>query len=219
MLTQKEFALNTIPTEHILHQFAQKEHFSEQQLDQFKMYYELLAEWSQKINLTAITSLEDIVTYHFEDSLYLSHCYDLNTIHHICDIGTGAGFPAIPLKIKYPHLHFTLLEVNNKKVTFLRHVIQALGLENIIVDPIDWRTFLRVAQEPMDMFISRAALQPQDLLRGLSPAFGHQDAILVYWASDSWQETDKEAAMIMKKEAYIVGTKNRKLIFFHKPKA
>jgi len=88
------------------------------QIDKLNRYLELLVEWNEKINLTAITNHHDIITYHFDDSLALAHYVNLTTLESIADVGTGAGFPAIPLKIMFPHLNMVLIEVNNKKRTF-----------------------------------------------------------------------------------------------------
>ena len=81
-------------------------------------YLELLIEWNAKFNLTVITDPLSIIQYHFDDSLALAKHIDFNTIQSTADIGTGAGFPGIPLKILFPHLKTVLIEINNKKRTF-----------------------------------------------------------------------------------------------------
>ncbi len=106
---------------------------SDQQLHQFYQYYELLVEWNKVMNLTAITELEDVVTKHFVDSLSLVKVLpdlDLEKVN-ILDMGTGAGFPGIPLKIAFPELKITLLDSLNKRINFLNEVVVQLGLKEI----------------------------------------------------------------------------------------
>ena len=98
---------------------------------QFHKYYELLMEWNKVMNLTAITEYNEVVDKHFVDSLSIEKAVDLSKIDRVIDIGTGAGFPGIPIKIVYPHLHIILLDSLNKRVNFLNTVINELGLNNI----------------------------------------------------------------------------------------
>lgn len=106
---------------------------TDQQLEQFYRYYELLVEWNKVMNLTAITEMEDVVTKHFVDSLSLVKAVkDLETAEYrVLDLGTGAGFPGIPLKIAFPNLQITLLDSLNKRIKFLNEVISQLGLRKI----------------------------------------------------------------------------------------
>ncbi len=103
---------------------------NEQQVQQFLRYREELIEWNGRFNLTAITDLAEILFKHFLDSVSLLMAYDQPQAR-VLDIGAGAGFPGIPLKIVRPRWQVMLLEATGKKVTFLRHVIETLGLQNI----------------------------------------------------------------------------------------
>ena len=104
---------------------------TEKQLKQLENFYELLIEWNQKINLTRITSKEEVYLKHFYDSLTLNRVVDLKNINNLCDIGTGAGFPGIVLKIIFPNIKITLIDSLQKRVNYLNIVIKELGLEKI----------------------------------------------------------------------------------------
>lgn len=106
-------------------------HLSNRQLEQFQMYYEMLVEKNKVMNLTAITEYEEVIDKHFMDSILLGGIMDLSGGKTLVDVGTGAGFPGIPLKIAYPELQVTLLDSLNKRVKFLNEVIEALGLTGI----------------------------------------------------------------------------------------
>ena len=104
---------------------------SDKQLQQFITYYEMLVEKNKVMNLTAITDFDEVFEKHFEDSLSLIQAVDLRKPQTVIDLGTGAGFPGIPLKIAFPELQITLADSLNKRILFLDDVIQKLGLEGI----------------------------------------------------------------------------------------
>ncbi len=101
------------------------------QLSQLEKYYNLLVEWNEKINLTRIIEKKDVYLKHFYDSLTIVKTVNLETINNLCDVGTGAGFPGIVLKIMYPHINITLLDSLQKRINFLNVVINTLNLKDI----------------------------------------------------------------------------------------
>ncbi len=104
---------------------------SEEQINQFIRYYEMLVEKNKVMNLTAITEFDEVIEKHFLDSLSLIKVYDLTKEVSVLDMGTGAGFPGIPLKIAFPELKVTLVDSLNKRILFLQEVIDTLQLKNI----------------------------------------------------------------------------------------
>lgn len=107
--------------------------YDEKKLNDLEIYCDYLLEYNVHTNLTAIKTKEEVYLKHFYDSLTICKSIDLNKIDTILDIGSGAGFPGIVLKIFYPHLNMTLIDSNNKKTKFLNSVVDKLGLINIIV--------------------------------------------------------------------------------------
>lgn len=104
---------------------------TEKMLKQFNRYYELLVDWNEKINLTAITDKSDVYLKHFYDSATIVKAIDLNNETSLCDIGTGAGFPGLVLKILFPNLKVTLIDALEKRIKFLNIVIEELELKDI----------------------------------------------------------------------------------------
>ena len=104
---------------------------TEKQKHQLEKFYQLLIEWNEKINLTRIIEEKDVYLKHFYDSLTISKAIDLTTKATLCDVGTGAGFPGIVLKIVYPNLKVTLVDSLLKRVNYLNTIIKDLELENI----------------------------------------------------------------------------------------
>ena len=100
-------------------------------LEKLDKYYKLLTEWNEKINLTAITKEEDVYLKHFYDSATLCKIIDLKEDLYLCDVGTGAGFPGLVLKILFPNLKIVLVDALEKRINFLNIVINELGLKDI----------------------------------------------------------------------------------------
>lgn len=99
-------------------------HLSDIQQEQFDRYYELLIEWNRVMNLTGITAYEEVNLKHFTDSLTIVRINDMKNVSTLIDIGTGAGFPGIPIKIAFPHIKVVLLDSLNKRIKFLNEVVE-----------------------------------------------------------------------------------------------
>ena len=134
-----------------------------EQLDQLEKYYEILVEENQKYNLTAITTKEEVYLKHFYDSLTISKIVELNN-QEVCDIGTGAGFPGVVLKIAYPNLKITLVETTEKKCKFLKLVIEKLNLKDIYVINERAEIYSKEVREKYDIVTSRAVAPLKHLL-------------------------------------------------------
>ena len=101
------------------------------QKQQFIAFYEYLEEKNKVMNLTGITEFDEFIDKHYIDSLSIVNAVDMHQVQSAIDVGTGAGFPGIPLKIAFPHLKITLLDSLNKRINFLNEVVETLGLENV----------------------------------------------------------------------------------------
>ena len=128
------------------------------QIQQFMIYYEFLVEWNKVMNLTGITEFEEVIIKHFLDSLAVVKVCDMAQIKRVIDIGTGAGFPGIPLKIAFPHLNLVLLDSLKKRINFLDAVINELNLDNItaIHGRAEDYANQREYREYFDLSVSRA---------------------------------------------------------------
>lgn len=187
-------------------------HLSAEQIGQFKLYLQDLLATNEEHNLTAITDPIAVIYDHFYDSLALSKIIDLTSIRGLVDVGSGGGFPGLPLKIMYPQLPMVLVEVTVKKVQFLERMCDLLNLDLITVYSLDWRTFLRTTEFDVDLFCSRASLQLDELARVFKPGCVYRDARLVYWASKEWDPALLPAHLHSRVFSYKVGRKERQLV-------
>lgn len=187
---------------------------TDKQQNQVLTYIDLLLTYNEKFNLTAVTKLDEVLSYHLEDALSITKECDFSSARGLADVGSGGGVPGIPLAIFYPDVPMHLIEVQQKKINFLTLAMQELGLSNGTVYPYDWRTFLRETSYPIDAICARASLQPEELLRMFKPASAYKEALLVYWAAIGWQPSEKEVPYIADTCRYHVGNKDRKFILF-----
>lgn len=131
---------------------------TEQQLAQFETYFRLLVESNEKINLTAITAKEEVYLKHFYDSITPAFYEDFTKSWRICDVGAGAGFPSIPLKICFPNLNVTIIDSLQKRIGFLNHLVDTLELQDVTLIHSRAEDFgqLKETRENFDMVIARA---------------------------------------------------------------
>jgi 16S rRNA (guanine527-N7)-methyltransferase len=101
------------------------------QLQQFETYYDLLVEWNEKMNLTSITEKKEVYLKHFYDSISATFYFDFTKPLSICDVGAGAGFPSLPIKICFPHLNVSIVDSLNKRITFLDYLSKSLNLSGV----------------------------------------------------------------------------------------
>ena len=128
---------------------------TEDKLDKLDKFYKLLLEWNEKINLTTIVSCEEVYLKHFYDSLTLIKAINLNDNLTLCDVGSGAGFPGIVLKIFFPNLKITLIDSLNKRVIYLNDVIKKLNLNNIEAIHSRMEDYAKENEEKFDMITAR----------------------------------------------------------------
>lgn len=126
------------------------------QKEQFEKYYEYLIEYNSHTNVTSITNKEDVYLKHFYDSILLTQSTNFNNINSMLDIGCGAGFPGLVIKIIYPNINLTLLDSNNKKTTFCSNLVNILGLENIEVINKRAEEYIKDKREYYDLVTARA---------------------------------------------------------------
>lgn len=127
----------------------------EKQLKMFQKYYEILIEWNQKMNLTAITNKEDVYLKHFYDSLTIAFDFHFSN-QFIIDVGAGAGFPSIPLKIVYPELKIIIVDSLNKRITFLNHLFEELNLKDCQAISARAEEYAKNNREKADIVMARA---------------------------------------------------------------
>ena len=187
---------------------------SDKQKEQFDKFYELLVEWNKVMNLTGITEYEEVNEKHFVDSLSIVKAIDMNQVHSLVDIGTGAGFPGIPLKIAFPHIKVVLLDSLNKRINFLNTVIKELGLENIETIHGRAEDFAKQPEyrEQFDLCVSRAVANLATLSEYCIP-YVKKDGMFVPYKSG---EIDEEVEQ-SKKAIHVLGGKLDKVIKFQLP--
>ena len=157
------------------------------QLEQFEIYFKFLVEYNENVNLTAITEEEEVYIKHFYDSLLMSKTLDLTKDITLADIGTGAGFPGLVLKIAFPNLKITLIEPLTKRCKFLQSVIDKLKLKDITIVNDRAENAVKKLRESFDIVTARAVASLNVLSEICSP-FVKVNGIFVALKGDSFQE-------------------------------
>ena len=199
---------------------------SEKQMSQFDLYYELLLEWNSFMNLTAITELQEVIDKHFVDSLALGKFVSLNK-KHILDLGTGAGFPGIPIKIMYPDTEIVLMDSLNKRIKFLNAIIEKLQLTeiNAVHGRAEDMAHNTIYREQFDICTSRAVANLSTLSEYCVPFVKQNGYFVSYKTEHANNEIDEAkkavkvlGGMIEKIEEYqLPGTDmGRTLVFIRK---
>lgn len=188
--------------------------FSMEQTEQFFEYMELLIEWNEKINLTAIIEPEEIILKHFIDSITILK--EIEKDSELVDVGTGAGFPGIPLSIMEPSLKITLVDSLNKRLIFLEEVINKLNLKNVELVHARAEEFGQNKQyrEKFDTATSRAVANLSTLSEYLIPLVKINGKVLSMKASDAQEEINDA-----KKAIEILGGKIEKVEEFNLPQS
>ena len=179
----------------------------QEQINQFDEYYEILVEWNKVMNLTGITEYQEVVEKHFLDSLSIVKVMDMDQAERVIDIGTGAGFPGIPLKIAFPKLDIVLLDSLNKRIRFLDHVIEELGLEGIRTIHGRAEDFARDGKyrERFDLCVSRAVANLSSLSEYCLPYVKVGGRFVSYKSGDIGEEVNDASKAI----ALLGGKKER----------
>lgn len=187
-------------------------------IDQFLTYYEMLVEWNQKMNLTAITEYDDVMKKHFVDSLSLVKAVDLSEQNYrVIDVGTGAGFPGLALKIAFPSLQVTLLDSLNKRILFLNEVIRALDLKGIEAIHGRAEDFAsgsngKIHREQYDLCVSRAVANLSTLSEYCLPFVKKGGLFISYKSEKVTQEAEAAEHAI-----FVLGGTVEKQVEFYLP--
>ena len=187
---------------------------NENQISQLDTFYELLVEKNKVMNLTAITEFDEVIVKHFADSL--SICTVLpDSINTVCDLGTGAGFPGIPMAIAFPNLQFTLIDSLNKRIKFLQEVVDALGLTNVTLVHARAEEAGRnkLYREKFDLVVSRAVANIATLSEYCLPLVDKGGYFISFKSGDIQEEITASGSAIKK-----LGGNMNKPVYFSLPK-
>ena len=187
---------------------------TDKQKQQFDKFYELLVEWNKVMNLTGITEYEEVNEKHFVDSLSIVKAIDIEKVNTVIDIGTGAGFPGMPLKIVFPHLNVVLLDSLNKRINFLNVVIAELGLADIKTIHGRAEDYAKQTEyrEKFDLCVSRAVANLSTLSEYCLPYVNIGGMFISYKSGEIDEEMEKS-----KKAVQILGGNLENTVKFQLP--
>ena len=184
------------------------------QKEQFDRYYELLIEWNRVMNLTGITEYDEVNLNHFTDSLTIVRIKEMKNVSTLIDVGTGAGFPGIPIKIAFPHIKVTLLDSLNKRIKFLNQVVEELDLKDVVTLHGRAEDYAKKEEyrERFDLCVSRAVANLSTLSEYCLPFVKKGGCFISYKSADSDGEIEQS-----KKALDILGGKIEKADKFMLP--
>lgn len=187
---------------------------SEGQINNLNKFYEMLVDKNKVMNLTAITEYEEVVVKHFMDSLAVKHAHSLDNVNSVIDVGTGAGFPGIVLKIFNPEISFTLLDSLNKRINFLNEVKEELQLDKLNLIHGRAEDYARMSEyrEQFDICVSRAVANLSTLAEYCLPFVKKDGYFIAYKAEDCAKEIDAA-----KKAVFLLGGKIENTILYKIP--
>jgi len=171
----------------------------DKQINQLDLFYEMLVEKNKVMNLTAITEFDEVIVKHFADSLSIGKVMPSN-INTVCDLGTGAGFPGIPMAIAYPNIKFTLIDSLNKRIKFLQEVVDALGLKNVtlIHARAEEAGRNKLYREQFDLVVSRAVANISTLSEYCLPLVKLNGYFISFKSGDIKEEVSLSGSAIQK---------------------
>lgn len=187
---------------------------TKEQINQLDRFYEMLVEKNKVMNLTAITEYDEVVIKHFVDSMAVINAISLDKVKSVIDVGTGAGFPGIVLKIFKPDINFTLLDSLNKRIGFLNEVKTELGLEKLSLIHGRAEDYARMSEyrEQFDMCVSRAVANLATLSEYCLPFVRKEGFFVAYKADDCAEEIENA-----KKAIFLLGGKVENVILYKIP--
>lgn len=187
---------------------------TDKQKQQFDKFYELLVEWNKVMNLTGITEYEEVNEKHFVDSLSIVKAIDMESLQSIIDVGTGAGFPGIPLKIAFPHLKVVLLDSLNKRINFLNEVISELELTDIKTIHGRAEDYAKQTEyrEKFDLCVSRAVANLSTLSEYCLPYVSVNGLFIPYKSGEIDEELENS-----KKAVKVLGGEIENVVKFQLP--
>ena len=183
---------------------------NDKQKEQLEIYYKYLIEYNSHTNVTAIIEKEEVYLKHFYDSLTLTTATNINEINTMLDIGCGAGFPGLVLKIVFPHLNLTLLDSNNKKTTYCNNLVKKLHLENVEIINKRAEEYIKEKREYYDLVTARA-VKDLSILNELAIPYVKVNGLFIAMKSEIENELNNSLTGIETLGGYLIKTKTTKL--------